>query len=353
MLKNKYVLHIVVCIILVLGCASNFDTNIIIANNHIDKYSNNISIIATKINEYDLDDESINLIDYLGYQELDTVSVLSILTKFNNSIYFYDSNDKQFIRKIKVDVKSIGKIQGYHYVSDDSIFVYSYSKGYVFGIDSNSNIFCKHKISSYPRNSDRIIYPYTYLQTPAPLVISEHNILSVGFVTGETDLETYSNRPVVSIFSMDSNSQRFVVNYPEQYKEYNWGGSFTYRMPYFCYNNNELIISFPASHELIKYSIATKRQSSYYSGSAIINGIKPFHIKKSIDDKSFVWSWYMSNPSYEGVFYDKYRNLYYRIARLPDTNYKDGERGNNKPVVVIVMDSKLEYLGEVALSRDM
>ena len=48
-----------------------------------------------------------------------------------------------------------------------------------------------------------------------------------------------------------------------------------------------------------------------------------------------VFEWYMNTPSYEGVFYDKYRELYYRIARLPDTNYKIGNRGNNKPLLLL------------------
>ena len=84
----------------------------------------------------------------------------------------------------------------------------------------------------------------------------------------------------------------------------------------------------------------------------MIEYIKPYATSKeevSIMDEYRVFEWYMNTPSYEGVFYDKYRELYYRIARLPDTNYKIGNRGNNKPIIIIVLDSQLHYLGEEIL----
>jgi hypothetical protein len=62
--------------------------------------------------------------------------------------------------------------------------------------------------------------------------------------------------------------------------------------------------------------------------------------------------WYMTNPSYESVFYDNYKKLYYRIARLPLKEYIPSDQ-NRKPKIIIVLDSNLNYLGEVSLPKDV
>lgn len=199
-----------------------------------------------------------------------------------------------------------------------------------------------------------MIYPYPYCSTSSPLIKYSDKIITVGWVTGETLLETSYNRPVLTILNCKTDSLTFAVNYPDVYNKYNWGGGFAYRLPYYDLAMGSVIISFSAVHYLVNYSLDTGTETIHYAGSEKIDKISPFPYPqdKSIDE-SEAWDWYMTTPSYEGIFYDKYRNLYYRIAKLPVANYDNGNKTNYKPVVVIVLDDKFQYLGEVSLPTDI
>jgi hypothetical protein len=125
---------------------------------------------------------------------------------------------------------NIGKIDGYYWDSNN-IYAYSYYSGILFWIDSKYKVKAKYSMSNASRGSENMIYPAPYLQTLAPLKKYNDNLLSVGFVTGETALETPQNRPVVTILNLSDKSIQNLVNYPELYTLYNWAGGFTYRMP--------------------------------------------------------------------------------------------------------------------------
>ena len=134
----------------------------------------------------------------------------------------------------------------YEYINNDSIFVYSYSKGDLFAINSASQILKRYKIAVRSKQEDAKIFPYTYLQTPTPIKKIDNRIVTIGFVSGETNIENEHNRPVCSLLELESNKVNYIINYPKQYTDYNWGGGFEYRMPYFCTNDANVIISFPA-----------------------------------------------------------------------------------------------------------
>ena len=54
----------------------------------------------------------------------------------------------------------------------------------------------------------------------------------------------------------------------------------------------------------------------------------------------------MKNDLYAGIKYDKYRKVYYRclLRGMPNSNVQN--QISEKPVVVVVMDEKFNYLGE-------
>lgn len=61
------------------------------------------------------------------------------------------------------------------------------------------------------------------------------------------------------------------------------------------------------------------------------------------------WKHYVENPTYEGISYDRYRQLYYRVVRMPWSDYKTGEYGNKKPIGIIVLDHNFNIVGEAVL----
>lgn len=350
-MKKKFILFI---ISFVWACVEKQESSDVILNDERKLYRNNFTFILNNIKEFILDDETVNLINYIQYIDADSLNSLSILNEYNNSIYFYDYRSSDLLHVLRCNKSIVGNVQGYLYLNKDSVFIYSYRSGSLFCIDSKSNIFLRHRIAEIPRSSDKKIFPYSYVTTFTPLRKYRDKIISIGFVTGETSSETSGNRPVISLFDLKNKINEFVVNYPEMYVKYNWGGGFTYRLPYYEQCSGSIVVSFPASHHLVKYVLHTGRQTSYYAGSAAIEYLKPFSYSKDTPiDEEKAWEWYMNNPSYEGILYDKYLDRYYRIARLPVTKFNKDEVGNNKPIVIIILDNNLQYIGEVKLPENI
>jgi hypothetical protein len=194
-----------------------------------------------------------------------------------------------------------------------------------------------------------MIYPASYTQTGTPIKKLGRKIFLFGFVSGETTFETPDNRPVCTMIDLDKDSISYLISYPEQYVQFNWGGGLLYRQPYYDIDDTSIIVSFSADHHIVKYAL-DGNQNKFYAGSSSVNKIKSFpHDKDMPGNSDEEWKWYMENPSYQNVIYDKYRKLYYRMVRLPIKDYVPTAIGNAKPVVIVVLDSKLNYLGEVTL----
>lgn len=66
------------------ACTNVKDVGGIISNNERKLYGNNFTFVQNDIKEFYLDDETINLIDYVQYINLDSMKFLSILNKYNN-----------------------------------------------------------------------------------------------------------------------------------------------------------------------------------------------------------------------------------------------------------------------------
>jgi hypothetical protein len=81
--------------------------------------------------------------------------------------------------------------------------------------------------------------------------------------------------------------------------------------------DESIIINFPASHYLVKYSLVTGKESNYYAGSSSIESIKSFPFPKGSEiDETEAWMWYMNNPSYESILYDEDKLTFYQYNFL-------------------------------------
>jgi hypothetical protein len=100
------------------------------------------------------------------------------------------------------------------------------------------------------------------------------------------------------------------------------------------------------------YSIETGELKKPYAGSSEIKGIRSFPYPKEPEkSESIMWEWFICNDFYKSVFYDKYKNVYYRMAQLPVDEYVQGYNGNEKPTIIVVLDSDMNYLGEALLPK--
>lgn len=305
---------------------------------------------------FHLDSITTPYINYIQFFHYDDRDVLSFLNGYDNSIYLYDYNSKQLINKIYFTDFGINTpIQGY--CVDKYIYAYSYDDGRLYVADPINNVMLKKYVMyKEPKSIEDITYPYPFISTLTPIFKRDSAIFSIGYRSGESRMDNDYNRPVLIKLDLNNGKVSNYVNYPSVYKKYDWGGTMCYRLPFYLINDNdEFIISFPAYHGLIRGNIKDCYNLEYIEHSSQKVEINPYKkIKRYIHrSSSDVWSWYMKNYSYEGIVYDKYRRLYYRILRSPLITYQTGDIGNFKPISIIVFDSDMNYNGTYVLPEDI
>lgn len=343
---------VVVILSILVSCTHTGSVN----NQYAGKPTESVLVLKDSI-EFHLDKETVPLINYMQYKDVDSMQILSFVNDYNNKIYFFNYNTRQYMGVFPTGNTLKEKIQGY-YIDNDSIYIYSYNSGKVYCYLFDEETFIKDFfiVEKQKKNYD-LLTPHSYLTTISPMIKYGNTILSTGYRSGETKFETTVNRPVLTVYNINTDTLTYCANFPKQYSEYNWGGSMLFRLTYYTMKpDGTIVLSFPASHDLAITSINDLQNMKYvYGGSNQIKTIHSFPYRKgsfSYNNQD-IWSWYLRTPSYEGILYDQYRNLYYRIARLANKECDPNEQGNKKPIIIIVLDDNLQYLGETILPQNL
>ncbi|MFO7878831.1 MAG: DUF4221 family protein [Bacteroidales bacterium] len=113
-------------------------------------------------------------------------------------------------------------------------------------------------------------------------------------------------------------------------------------------HNNEIIISHPFSDSIFIKPLCQDTIQKIFAKSENIKKLPGFISKEKVSDEEFINKRFISSPMYIGIYYDKYRNVYYRTAKLSaDYKEKDGLLNlNNFSFTIIVLDEKLNIIGE-------
>ena len=347
-------IKLLLCSVVFIALLSSCNNGNKVINEDRNKYESKCKLIEFKKKEFKIDEQTTYLTEYIQYVDKDSIDYLVFVNKYNNSVYYYNYSNCRFVKKMTFEKEGnngVYTMQAFMDINKDSFFVYSYDTKILNLFDNNHKLVKKYNFYKIPEKGNwTMINPCPYIQTATPIKKIGDKIVCMGFVSGETSQETNTNRPVCVVYDLKSNKIQSTLNYPIQYSKYNWAGGFTYRMPYYDVVNRDLIVSFAASHNLIRYNIDTGKSEEFYAGSSNIKEISSYPQRKdSRIDEDAAWRWYMTNASYENIMYDKYRKVYYRIARLPKKDYNSTERGNKKPIVIIILDSNLKYIGETTL----
>ncbi len=300
---------------------------------------------------FPLDSITTNSTNCIQYIENDNTKSFSFLNEYNNTIYVYDYDTKEFKNKILLEKEGdngVGKITGYKIHNKDSIFTYSYNESKLSIINCQSKIINSFKLL----NENNIKYPPSPKGiTTVPINFIRNKIYFGGSIAGEYKDETKNNRPIMVSLNLKNGATNFLYNYPDLYLNSNWGGAL-FRWITYDYDsiNDKFIFSFPASHDIQIVSTDFSDSKDYYSGSQMFGSIKPMDISKSIFSKRKRRKHYATTPSYGPVIYDKYKNLYYRLTDLPvpEKDYKFGVN-DVKHTSIVVLDSDFKWLCEQKL----
>lgn len=331
-----------------------------VRNTYADKFESLCEVTVKGTKSYVLDDNTaLSMIEYVRYIPDDSIPLFSFLNPHTNAIYLYDAKQDTLRDVVRFDLEGsngVGNLQGYCYHNADSIFTYATSSGQVKLADQKGTVARTYRMfdpDAQLEDTTRFLTS-PYLESRMPMLYAQDGTLLMGGgFLAETTLERADNTFVTLLYDIRTENCSYANPYPEQYRHYDWGGNFFYRQPSMdLAGAGKVILSFPADHHVWIYDLSTGQRDSVYAGSRLIKTIKPFNESKQKfpDDvpEEAISDWYYSQPSYDAVLADPYRQLYYRIARLPFPNHRKGTL-NDKPVVVIVLDKDFHYLGESRL----
>ncbi|EXY59772.1 DUF4221 family protein, partial [Bacteroides fragilis] len=193
-------------------------------------------------------------------------------------------------------------------------------------------------------------------RTNSPILKIGDELLLSGTLFYEFEGENDSNRPVMAFYNLQKNTIRYSDSYPSMYHSGNWGGSFTYRFPYYTLSpNNELVISFAADHNIRVHHVDSLQYHEFYAGTKEDIVIEP--VEKSLDFEHFSpeadRDHYVHSLNYGCIHYDSYREVYYRLAGHPDSSIDPKEGVLRKPMSVTILDKNFQIVGETMLPQEL
>lgn len=328
-------LYIILFFIFTLYSCSEYSKNV--NTHHEDCETLKYELVDSFSIEFPLDSITSHIFTALEYN--DEWGVLSFLS--NRRILMYDYEKKKLINTINIQCSSPSS---YTVINRDSILVIDYNERNLMIYGDKGNILNSYKL--FPS----IKYAPLPINRISPIILKNNIVTFLGSMAGEYSDENEMNRKTMATFNLQTGEINYYMPYSDVYKE-NWGGGL-YRWVYSDYNEflDLYIISFPAEHYIYTLSGNKKELHKYYAGSQLIdatyylNRSKDIPVASDLKIKHFV-----ENHSYSRILYDKYRNVYYRIAEIKSTY--EGIPGWQKEISVIILNDKFQIIGETFIGK--
>ena len=319
------------------------------------------SLIVKADKCFNLDSETVQTTEYLQLFKSGEEIIFSFVNEYDNSIVLYDYATGENMRKIKFEregANGINSVTSYLIINEDSIYLYDRTTHLLSLANDRSIVKDKKRINIVRcLKGDSIFAPSElFPRTNSPILKIGDELLLSGTLFYEFEGENDSNRPVMAFYNLQKNTIRYSDSYPSMYHSGNWGGSFTYRFPYYTLSpNNELVISFAADHNIRVHHVDSLQYHEFYAGTKEDIVIEP--VEKSLDFELFSpkadRDHYVHSLNYGCIHYDSYREVYYRLAGHPDSSIDPKEGVLRKPMSVTILDKNFQIVGETMLPQEL
>jgi hypothetical protein len=281
-----------------------------------------------------------------------------ILNQPTNSIQFYgmDGDLEQETFCQKSGPNTTGGIQSFLYCGKDSLFVLNIDNQKVYRLSQEGvvldvyhlPIWQKPFYSTLPYSTtgvemslfDNHLYvpgepAIFYFESPTKFLTNGKLGLNVNLTTGK--VVDHINYPNIPKFSKKNYSVS-VINAR-------------------CTSNQrtkKLIYSFPSDHTIYLYGLNGKLEQTHDLRSKHIADFEEMDSWKNVNDPIKVYQHYLRHSYYEGLFYDKFRDLYFRLVKHGTmTEYTHQDIINKKPVdckySLIVANGDFQIINEIEL----
>gem|GEM_PF-6914011 len=269
-----------------------------------------------------------------------------------NTASVYDLDDYKKIAELRWQLEgpnAVGpSVRSGYIASWDTIFLYSFSAKRLYLYDSSLNL--KRKYIAESEHFDAGQGNYLRVSTQMPLQLISESLI---FSTEKSYWNDFSSAYAAKTLNLVTSQWGDKYPMPQIYRQ-GWYEHFHTRSAIAInYKTNEQIVSYAASDNL---QVSSKNHTKEYKAASGKMKISPIRTKRptkfSIGDFEQYYAHIAATGWYAGIFYNPWKNLYYRFGYYPvKGEYKDSRQIFSYPFV-IVLNHNFEILCEKALDGD-
>jgi hypothetical protein len=348
----KYKLLAFLLLTLLYSCANKKSKD----HNETGEFIGKVELLESHDVSFVLNDETSLKSSFI--QAIETKDGNPILVYLNNqkpAIYFYDIKGQALIKELmlsKDGPNAVGTPTGLYFHNMDSIYVIASSYYRVSLVNGKGEVLKKYQLlnDENPNESTGMLRPFTI---SPPFVIDNKMYFNVA-----PDRDIYDNGyflgKVNLVLDLETGDFDYFNHYPKEFNEGVWGvAAVNYSTDYNSLKE-EFIYSFSISDSIYVSKVDGTHRSGYLSKTYEKKATqKPMERPENKYDLEYA----LGATYYDGIIYDRYRDVYYRFVRQPleienmeKINFYDFHR---KPISVIILDADFKKIGETELEDDV
>ena len=292
-------------------------------------------------------DENTRLPNSIFTFEMEGNMYLSFLNGWKE-LLIYDVVQEQLIKKVSFEHmaarNNIHDIYSFNIVDFNTIYLSTTNENLLCLVDTAAQM--KSKIvfsSSFDENK---LIPTLY----SPIVVGNDSIYIHQGINLQYGYNSMGKSPLGLMIDTLSKNVKFTpLKYLDMYSNEELVYCTHGNRNWCCYDGNRILYSYDTKDSIITLDTQFKNQESYECKSKFIEKVSSK--SNSNWDLNQILKETCETSSYGNIIYDKYRNIYYRIA-YPDVEFeKDDDflavfRGGRAQFSIIVLDKNLNIIGE-------
>jgi hypothetical protein len=278
---------------------------------------------------------------------------LTFQNKSFSEILFYELNSGNCIFRLKIEEEGpngVPRFLGYHIKDFDEIYLTSYGIPQITRVDTTGRILQKINYGKTDEGVELVAHFKSAINTYTPLIIIGDKFF---FTQSPMPGEPIETGPVSGYIDTAKHSvQTLPLTFPPIIKkeEFYTAGIGTELNFSRCFDGYHFVYAFNFEEAITVVSIDHKEIKKIPAKSKYIKKINNPHEKRPADmvlgakrmcEAAFYWN----------LLYDKYRNVYYRVA-YPETEMEAGEnyieiwKSGRKRFSIIILDENFNIIGE-------
>jgi hypothetical protein len=300
---------------------------------------------------YSLDEDTkYQFVSLFPYEERNGKTYLTFMNSIHE-ILFYDLPSGEFLFKTKIEPEGPDGItgpSGYYVISLDSIYVTTLSVPTLYSIDQNGTVL--QRINYGETESGYTVIPTfnpnSFFYTP--LFVINHEL----YITQKPSWTVpVSSTPVSVVINPENHlCKELPFFFPPLIKDEEFGHVGGFALSFSReFDGEKFIYSFYYDEAIYVAPVDHSEIRKYVVKSKYIDHVKV--VKKRKEDMFLFAKNDYKDPCYGNLLYDKYRNIYYRLAypkaALEEgVNYVAMTAQGRKKFSIIVLDEKFNIMGE-------